>query len=85
MNKIQERNITVYTLNGVDYPTLEDAIKASDQKVLSALLNHCYEDSSSNITEEESLVDILDILIIEGLTSKAKLQKLKKRVLGEME
>jgi len=72
-NKIKE--IKAYKVNDRVFEKKEDAEKATEDNLIKALKSHMWQDEDFAY-DSDSLIDVLHLLINNGVTSKQKLESL---------
>lgn len=72
------KRVTAYEVNDQLFTTMEEAENGLSTMLVSKFCEYCYE--SAAISEQVSLINIINLLIDNNITSKEKLIQLKKDV-----
>lgn len=87
MGKIQKSTVDIFTVSGKDFRTLDEATAYETKLLLTELLHYCVSTEGINEVADDgqySLHCIISVLTSNGLTSKAKLARLKEQIDGNI-
>lgn len=80
MLKVHKVTVDRFMVDNREFKTLEEANTYTEQGYIKELLDNVCEDSNIPNSGEPSLINILDILISQGMVSKTKLKSLRNKL-----